>query len=373
MRRVIRLVVMLAVVGLIGAGVYFFIQYKNEMIGQYLQSQAVSVIQVGATEATEESWQTTVPAIGTLRATNGVDVTPSVAGVVEEISFESGAEVQEGDVLLRLDSQIEQGNLAAAQANLDLATATYNRTKSLEAGAVVSQATLDQNNFQMQAQAAQVAALQAQIDKKTVRAPFSGTLGIRQIDIGQYVQPGNTLVNLQDLTNLSVEFSVSQRDIGEVEPGRKIRVQADAQPGRTFAGEVTSREVQVDPATGLVKVEGTIPNPDALLLPGMFVNVEIDLADERKVVVVPSESISYNLYGDFVYVVRPKEEGAEHPTVQRVVVKLGERRDGDVAIVEGVEAGQQVVTAGQLKLSNGTAVEITGGALEQPDVANSKY
>lgn len=368
-----RLLIMLIVVGAVGAGIYFFVQFKNQMIAQFLQSRQVSVIQVGAVEAKQETWHTTVPAIGTLRAGNGVDVTPSVAGVIEEIAFESGGQVEKGEELVILDSGIERANLQAAQANLDLAEANFNRTSSLEAGAVVSQATLDQNRFQRDARQAEVASLQAQIDKKTVRAPFSGTLGIRQVDIGQYIQPGTTIVNLQDLSQVNVEFTVSQRDIGEVEPGRVIRVTTDAHPGRVFEGQVTSREPQVDPGTGLVRVEGRLPNPETVLLPGMFVNVEIDLADERAVTVVPEEAISYNLYGDFVYVVRPKEGDAEHPTVQRVVVQAGERRGGNVVIEEGVEAGQTVVTSGQLKLSNGTQVEVTEGALPDPDLEASKY
>lgn len=373
MRRLIRFIVMLVIVGAIGAGVYFFIQFKDQKIAEYLQSQRVSVIQIAAVEAVQETWETTVPAIGTLRAGNGVDVTPSVSGVVEEIAFQSGDTVAQGDVLARLDSDIQEANLKAAQADLDLAIANYERTSSLEAGTVVSQATLDQNLYQRNAKEAQVASLQAEIDKKTIRAPFSGRLGIRQVDIGQFVQPGTTIVNLQDLSQLNVEFSVSQKDIDEVQPGKKIRVTTDAQPDQVFEGEVTSSEPQVDSGTGLVKVEGTLPNPDQVLLPGMFVNVEIDLADERTVVVVPEEAVSYNLYGDYVYVVQPKEEGAEHPTVQRVNVEAGERRDGNVVLSSGVSAGDTVVTSGQLKLSNGTAVEVVDGAIPDPAVEESNY
>ncbi|ESR26246.1 efflux RND transporter periplasmic adaptor subunit [Lutibaculum baratangense] len=373
MRRLVRFIVMLVIVGAIGAGVYFFIQYKNQMIAQVLQSRQVSVIQVGAVEAEQVSWQTTVPAIGTLRAGSGTDVTPSVAGVIEEIFFESGNTVEQGAPILRLDSDIQEANLAAAQANLDLAEANYNRTRSLEAGTVVSQATLDQNLYQMQAQQAQVAALNAEIDKKTVRAPFSGRLGIRQVDLGQYIQPGTAIVNLQDLTTLNVEFSVTQRDIDEVVPGRPIRVTTDAWVGETFVGEVTSTEPRVDPGSGQVTVEGNVPNENERLLPGMFVNVEIELADSREVTVVPEEAVSYNLYGDYIYVVRPKEGDQEHPTVQRVTVKAGPRRDGNVVIEEGVAPGDLVVTSGQLKLSNGTAVEVTEGAIPDPDVENSRY
>lgn len=368
-----RLILMLLFVGLVFGGVYGFILFRNQMIADFFANQPRPVIAVTATEAVSERWHTTVPAIGTLRAVNGVNVTPAVGGVVQEISFQSGQRVSQGDPLVQLDADIEEANLAAAQARFQFARANQERVGQLAPGSTVSQARIDEVRFELETQEAQVAALQAQIDKKTVRAPFDGIVGIRQIDIGEYVQPGTAIVNLQDLSTLLVDFSVGQRDLAVVSAGRPIQIRADADPDAVFEGTVTSIEPRVDPATGLVAVEGSLPNPNGVLRPGMFVNVEVGLADARDVVVVPQTSISFNLYGDYVYVVDPPAEGAEHPTVRRVVVRTGERRDGNVVIQEGVAAGETVVTSGQLRLSNGAQIDVTGAELERPPVTDQPY
>lgn len=367
------MLVMLLGAGVVFGGVYGFIQFKNQKIAEFFANMPKPVISVTTSEAAQETWDTTVPAVGTLRAFNGVDVTTSVAGQVQKILFKSGETVKTGQTLVLLDSEILQGNRAAAQADAQLAEANYKRVSSLKEGAVVSQARIDENLFAMNAAEARVAALDAEIAKKTITAPFAGQLGIRQIDLGQYLQPGTPIVNLQDLTTMRVEFSVGQRDLREVVPGRAIRVTSDAAPGKVFDGEITSLEPQVDSATGLIKVEGSLPNLDGVLRPGMFVTVEVNLADKRDVVVIPDSAISYNLYGDFVYVVEPKAEGADHPTVKRVVVEAGDRRAGNVVVMSGVKAGDTVVTSGQLKLSPGMQVDASAGALEKPDVTDQNY
>ncbi len=368
-----RMTVMLVGTAVVFGGVYGFVKFRENAIADFFANQPVPVIQVTASEATAEEWTTTIPTVGSLKAASGVNVTASVPGIVQEIHFESGQRVSRGQALVDLDADIEQANLDAARADSDLARANYERVQALPAGSVVSQATLDQNLFQMQAREAQVASLQAQIDKKTVRAPFEGVLGIRRVDIGEYIQPGTAIVNLQDLSSLRVEFSVSQRDLSNVQPGRKIRVVADVRRDHVYEGVVTSVEPEVDAATGLVRAEGTLPNPDGQLVAGTFVNVEVELADSEEVVVIPQSAVSYNLYGDFVYVIDPPAEGEEHPKVRRVVVSTGARRDGMVVVAEGVSAGDQIVTSGQLRLSNGTQVEVSDQPLGQPDVTNQPY
>lgn len=371
--RLKRMIIMLVGAGIVFGGIYAFIQYKNAAIADFFANQPTPVITVTAAEAKEETWNTTIPTVGRLRAANGVDVTASVSGVVQEIMFRSGDRVTAGEALVRLDSDVEKANLDAAKAEYELAQANYDRIKSLPEGSVVSRATVEQNLYQAEAAAAQVASLQAAIEKKTIRAPFDGVLGIRQVDIGQYIQPGDPLVNLQDLSNMLADFSVGQRDLAEVEPGRKITATTDARPGQVYEGVVSSVEPRVDPATGLIGVEASLPNPEGDLAAGVFINVEVDLADERKVVSLPSSAISYNLYGDYVYVVQPAAEGEENPTVSRVVVQVGERRDARVSIAEGVEAGQTVVTSGQLKLSNGTPVNVSDEPLPRPEVTEQPY
>lgn len=368
-----RLLVMLVGAGVVFGGVYGFIQFKNMKIAEFFANMPKPVISVTVAEAKQQTWSTTIPAIGTLRALNGVNVTTTVAGQVEDIQFKSGETVRAGQVLVEIDSDIEKANRDAAEADAKLAEANYERVSSLKEGSVVSKARIDENLYAMHATRARVAALDAQIAKKTITAPFDGVLGIRQIDVGEYIQPGTAIVNLQDLETLRVEFSVGQRDISEVVPGRKITVTSDAVPGKTFTGEVTSLEPRVDPATGVIRVEGSLPNPDGILRPGVFVTVEVDLADERDVVVLSQSAISYNLYGDFVYVVEPKTEGAEHPTVKRVVVKTGDRRGGDVVVESGIAAGDVVVTSGQLKLSPGMQIDASEEPMPKPDVTDQPY
>lgn len=367
------MLVMLIGAGLVFGGVYGFIMFKNKMIADFFANMPKPVITVTVADAAKETWNTTVPAVGTLRAINGVDVTSAVSGQVQKIAFESGQEVKAGQTLVILDSDILQATRDAAAAEEQLAEANYQRVSSLKQGSTVSQARIDENLFAMQAARARVAALEAEISKKSITAPFDGKLGIRRIDVGEYVQPGTAIVNLQDLTNLRVEFSVGQRDLREVVPGRKIRVFSDVVPGTAFTGEITSLEPKVDPATGVIRVEGSLPNPDGVLRPGMFISVEIDLADERDVVVIPDSAVSYNLYGNFVYVVEPMAEGAEHPTVKRVIVEVGDRRGGKVVIESGIEAGETVVTSGQLKLSPGMQIDAAAEPLPRPDVTGQPY
>jgi len=367
-----RMLVMLIGAGIVFGGVYGFIQFKNQKIAEFFANMPKPVISVTTTEARRETWDTTVPSIGTLRAVNGVDVTTSVAGQVQKILFKSGQSVDAGQTLVVLDSDILQANRDATEADLQLAEANFKRVSALREG-IVSQASVDERQFALAAAKAKVASLDAEIAKKTIKAPFGGQLGIRQIDLGQYIQAGTPIVNLQDLSTLHVEFSIGQRNVSEIVTGREIRVTSDAVPGKVFTGEVTSLEPEVNKATGLIDVEGSLPNPDGTLRPGMFVKVEVNLADKRDVVVVPESAISYNLYGDFVFVVEPKKEGAEHPTVKRVVVKTGARRDGDVVILSGVEAGDTVVTSGQLKLSPGMQIDAAAEPLAKPDVTDQPY
>lgn len=368
-----RMAVMLVGAGVVFGGVYGFIQFKNMKIAEFFANMPKPVVTVTVADAKAETWSTTVPAVGTLRAFNGVDVTAAVPGQIQKILFKSGQEAKAGQTLVVLDSDILQANRDAAEADAQLTEANYKRVSSLKEGAVVSQARIDENLFAMQAAKARVAALDAEISKKTITAPFDGKLGIRRVDVGEYIQPGTAIVNLQDLTNLRVEFSVGQRDVREVVPGRTIQVFADVVPGKTFTGEITSLEPKVDPATGVVRVEGSLPNLDGILRPGMFVSVQVDLADEREVVVIPESAVSYNLYGDFAYVVEPKAEGADHPTVRRVIVEAGDRRDGMVVIETGVEAGETVVTSGQLKLSPGMQIDAASEPLTRPDVTQQPY
>jgi membrane fusion protein, multidrug efflux system len=370
LKRVFILVLILAV---IFGGVFAFIQYKNMMIGKFMASRAHPVIAVTAEEARQETWENAVPAVGTLRAVNGVDVTPEVAGVVKSIDFKSGEAVKQGDTLVQLDTDIETANRNSAQAQLKLLQDQLDRTSKLPVGEVVTQQTLNQTRFQLEAQQATVKSLQAQIAKKTITAPFDGQIGISNIDLGQYLQAGAPIATLQNISKLRVEFSVGQKQLPALSKGQDITVTADARPGLTIKGKLTSFDPRVDKATGMIACEGLLENPKSDLLPGMFVNVSLQTSGEQKVLTISQAAVSYNLFGDYVYVVKPPQNGAENPTVQQAQVTLGEHRTDRVAVADGLAAGDQIVTSGQLKLSNGTPVKVQETPLAAPNVAQSNY
>lgn len=351
-----RMLIMLGVSLVVFGGVLGFVQFRNQMIKQYFATMPKPVVAVTVEPAATEQWRDFVPAVGTLTAVNGVNIAASTSGLVKEIAFQSGQAVKKGQLLLRLDSDVEQGELRSAMADADLARLQANRQRALVKSDAVSQAALDKAEAELKVKEAKVASLRATIDKKAVYAPFDGVLGVRQVDLGQYVQPGQAIVNLQDLSTMLADFSVSQRDLAMVSPGQPIRMTTDAWAGREFAGQVAAVEPQVDSKTGMVLVQGRFPNADGALRPGMFAKVEIDRPATAQVVTVPVSAVSYNLHGDAVFVVRDGANGGKEAL--RAVVQLGERRDGRVVVRQGVNVGDLVVTSGQLKLENGSSVEI---------------
>jgi membrane fusion protein (multidrug efflux system) len=368
-----RILILLIVLAVVFGGIFAFIQYKNKMIAQYLASQAHPVIAVTTEPVQEEHWTGTVPAIGTLRAVNGVDVSPEITGVIKAIEFKSGQTVKKGDILVQLDADIETANRDSALAQLKLLQDQLQRTSKLPPGIAVSQQSLNQIRYQMQAQQATVDALDAQIAKKSIRAPFDGRIGISNVDLGQFLQAGAPIATLQDISSLQVEFSVGQKRLPDLKKGQQIMVTSDARPGLTLKGTLTSFDPRVDKATGMIACEGLIENPKETLLPGMFVNVTIETSNPRQVLTVSQAAVSYNLFGDYVYVVHPPEKESEHPTVKQALVTPGERQNGRVAVLKGLTKGDEIVTSGQLKLSNGTPVKIKKTPLPSPNVAEINY
>ncbi|HSV28178.1 MAG TPA: efflux RND transporter periplasmic adaptor subunit, partial [Candidatus Omnitrophota bacterium] len=233
-----RMIIMLVATAVIFGGVFGFVAFRNMMIKEYFATMKPPPVAVTAQPAGEEHWRDVVPAVGTLAAVNGVDISASVSGLVREIAFESGQRVKRGQLLLRLDSEVELGDLRSAQAEADLARATAARQRTLMRSDTVSQAALDKAEAELKVKEARVAALRAQIEKKAVLAPFDGVLGVRKVDLGQYVQPGQAIVNLQDLSVMLADFSVSQKELALVAPGHSIRMTTDAWPGREFTGTI---------------------------------------------------------------------------------------------------------------------------------------
>lgn len=355
-----KMLFMLIGSAVIFGGVFFKIFSGFAAMQAAMANMPVPVVNVTAQPAESAEWGVEVSAIGVLEANRGVDVTTSVSGLIQQIKFESGEKANQGQVLVQLDADVERANLSSAQASLKLAKADLERGQSLRSTDNISKATLEQRQSQYEVASAEVAALAAQIEKKVISAPFSGELGIRKVNVGQYLDAGNPIVNIQDLSKMLVNFSVSQKELSDLKVGQAVRMMTDAYPITTFEGTVTAIEPLVNQQTGMVEVQGTFDNADGLLRPGMFAKLAVQLPSRMNVVVVPQTAISYSLYGDFVYVAKEgkSEQGEAITTVERRIVKTGERRNGKIIVEDNLKAGEIVVTSGQIKLDSGTRVAI---------------
>lgn len=356
-----KMLFMLIGSAIVFGGVFWKIFANFGAMAEMFANMPVAVISVTATEAEKQDWGVEVPAIGVLEARRGVDINSSVPGLVQQIQFESGERVTQGQTLLRLDADVERGNLASAQASLKLAKANLARGESLRSSDNISKATLEQRQSEYEVAVAEAAALAAQIEKKVINAPFDGVLGIRKVNVGEYLDAGVPIVNIQDLTVMLVNFSVSQKELSDLKVGQEIHMTTDAYPVKEFKGELSAIEPLINDQTGMVEVQGRFDNADGLLRPGMFAKLAIILPTRMSVVTVPQTAISYSLYGDYVYVASAakSEKGEDITTVEKKIVKTGERRQGSIIIEEGIAAGELIVTSGQLKLDNGTRVAIS--------------
>jgi membrane fusion protein (multidrug efflux system) len=310
--------------------------------------------------AQSEEWPSTLEAIGTLAAVQGVTVSTDLPGTVDRIAFSSGQAVQEGQLLAQLDARQERSQLAAVEAQRDLARLNFSRMKGLLEQRVISQAEFDRAMTDQKHSDAQLGEIQTTIQRKTIRAPFSGVLGIRQVNLGQYLAAGDAIVLLQSLNPIYVNFGVPQQDAGQIRAGRRVRITAEDAAGLTFDGRITAVDAVVDEATRNVQVQATLSNPGGRLRPGMFVQTEVVLGASRKVITLPAPAISYAPYGDSVFIVTDLKgpNGESYRGVRQQFVKLGGSRGDQVAVVDGVSPGDEVVTSGVFKLRNGAAVQI---------------
>jgi membrane fusion protein (multidrug efflux system) len=304
------------------------------------------------------SWPATLSAIGTMAAVQGVTVSADLPGTVDRIQFEAGNAVREGDVLAILDTRQEQAQLAAAESQQELARLTFERMQGLLNERVISKAEFDRATADQQQTEARVGEIRAAIERKTIRAPFSGVLGLRQVNLGQYLKAGDPLVSLQSLDPIYVNFDVPQQDAAEVRVGSAVRLTAGEEPA--FAGRVTAIDSVVNQETRNVRVQATLANPDGRLRPGMFVQVALTMGASQPVLTVPASAVSYAPYGDSVFVVADltNPQGQSYRGVRQQFVKLGGARGDQIAITSGLEPGEEVVTSGVFKLRNGAAVEI---------------
>jgi len=353
-----RMIVMLAATLAIVAGLGF-VKFKQiqTAIGQAAAFQpppeAVTTI-----VAQQEQWPSTLSAIGTMAAVQGVNVSADLPGTVERIGFESGQWVREGEVLALLDTRQERAQLEAAESQRDLARINFERMKGLLDELVVSRAEFDKATADQRQTDARVGEIKATIARKTIRAPFSGVLGIRKVNLGQYLSGGDPLVTLQSLNPIYVNFDVPQQSAGEMRLGRGVHIIAEELTNSSFSGRITAVDPLVNESTRNVKVQATLSNPDGKLRPGMFVQTEVVLSAPSAVVSLPASAISYAPYGDSVFVVTDlkNDKGQTYRGVRQQFVKLGAARGDQISVVSGVKAGDEVVTSGVFKLRNGAAV-----------------
>jgi membrane fusion protein, multidrug efflux system len=324
------------------------------------------------TKAANTEWSAKIEAIGSLRAVKGADLSLEVSGVVESISFNSGDDVQEGALLLKLRTADDVARLHSLQAVAELSDITYERDKKQFQMQAVSQATLDTDAANLKNAQAQVAQQQAIIDKKLLRAPFTGHLGIRAVDLGQYLAPGTVIVTLQELDPIFADFFVPQQAVDQIRLGQAVTVKVDAFKDQTFTGEILAINPKVDTGSRNVQVRATLKNPDHKLLPGMYATVDIAVGAPQNYVTLPQTAITYNPYGDTVYVIESKgsdADGKPQLAARQTFVTVGPTRGDQVAVLKGVGEGDTVVTAGQIKLHNGSVVLIDNSVTPTADAA----
>lgn len=307
-----------------------------------------------------EQWPASMTAIGTIEAVHGVMVSADLPGTVARINFDSGKAVREGEILVELDTRQERAQLASLEAQRDLARVNFGRMQELVNAGVISRMDYDQATAQQKATEANVAEIRATIDRKTIRAPFSGILGIRKVNLGQYLPAGSPVVSNQSLNPIYVNVGVPQQSAAQVHVGRNLRVTTEDVAGKVFAGSVTAIDSEVDPTTRNIQVQATLSNPEGKLRPGMFVQVEMPLGASRSVIALPASAINYAPYGDSVFVITDLKDpaGKTYRGVRQQFVKVEGARGDQVAVISGLNPGVEVVTSGVFKLRNGAAVQV---------------
>ncbi len=354
------MLIMLVLVAL-AVGVIAFLKISAVRKGMAMGAKfAPPPAAVTTVKVKSETWQPVLSAVGSLRAVHGVTVSTDLAGIVSQIAFESGTAVKKGDMLVKLDTQQEEAQVRSAEARLNLATTDLDRKRDLIAKKAIAESDLDAAQSQLAQTAAAVEEMKALVGRKQVTAPFDGLLGIRQVDLGQYLNPGAAIVPLQSLDPIYVEFSVPQQHFAALTVGKKLRLGVSGLAGERFEAEITAIDSLVDPNTRNVLVQGTVKNPDHKLRPGMFADVEVLLPEDGAVLAIPTSSIAYAPYGDSVYVVRekPGPDGQPMKQVEQQFVQLGPKRGDLVSVLKGLKDGDEVVSSGVFKLRPGAPVQV---------------
>lgn len=353
---------------------------RDQVVAGIFANQQVPPVTISAAKVETKTWTDYLEAIGTVTAVEGIQLASEVPGVVKSIAFKANDTVRAGQLLIQLDDSVDQADVMLNQATIDLAQRTLTRVSSLRSRGNAPQADLDTATAELDQARAQLARAQATIEKKAILAPFPGIVGIRNIDVGRFVAAGDSLVSLQRLDDVYVDFTLPEQAISRVGQGQQVEMRADAFPGEVFRGQVSGIEPVIDSASRMLRTRATIANPDLKLRPGFFANVQLILPERPNVVTVPQTAITYSLFGDTVFVIREQkaEAGQGQPpaaapgsavaqdqapagpqlVVEQVFVRIGERQGNVAEVLEGLKPGEQVVTSGQLKLQNQFPVRI---------------
>jgi len=335
-----------------------FVAYKT---AEFMANMPARTVAVSSTVVETEMWENRINAVGGLSAFQGVEVTSEVPGKVTAINFESGQPVNKGDLLVQLGDTTERAQLRALQAELEAARLDHKRTKGLVSRSAVSQAQLDRATATMDSLKAQVDAQAELISKKAIRAPFNGKLGIRQVNLGEFVSPGTEIVTLQNLDKIFADFSVPERFLNDVQNGQTVHIEGVALEGEIYNGVVTAVSPKVEKTTRNVMVQATFDNPEGTLRPGMFVQISIVVGGAAEVMTLPQTAVSFLPYGNSVWLIvegNKDRSGADVLTSESQLVQTGRIREGRIEIISGVEAGTRVVNTGQMKLRNGQFISI---------------
>jgi len=373
-----RMIIMLVIAAVIVGGVVGFQQFKNTMIAKAIKGGANPPQSVSTAVARDTAWQPTVEALGNLRASQEASLSAEVGGLVTAIHFDSGEKVRTGQPLVELNPSPLKAQLAQLEAQAALAELNLKRDEAQLKIRAISQAAVDNDTAALKSAQAQVAAQKALIAQKTIAAPFPGQLGIRQVNLGQYLAPGTAIVTLQKLDPMDVDFTVPQNQIDLIRIGMKASLQTSAAPGKTFEATVAAIEPQVDTDTRNLKVRARVPNPKGELLPGVFATLRITQGEPRQYVTLPNAAVAYNPYGATVFVVKDEGKGPDGKpklVAEQRFVTPGPTRGDQVGILQGLKPGETVVTAGQLKLRNGSPVVVNNSVQPSdnpnPQVPNS--
>ncbi|MBU6475453.1 MAG: efflux RND transporter periplasmic adaptor subunit [Alphaproteobacteria bacterium] len=362
---ILRMFLMLVFVGAVLGGVFGFRIYEAKQMFAHMAAMGVPAQTVSTTKAAKQSWQKSLEAVGSLRASKGVDVAAEVSGIVTAIGFNSGENVKAGALLVQLRTDDDIAKLKALQAAAALAKINYDRDSRQYKIQAVSRAAVDADKAALESDEAQVKAQQAVIAEKTIAAPFDGTLGIRQVDLGQYLNPGAPVVTLQALDAMFVDFLLPQQALSEIRIGQAVTLKNDTWPGKSFTGTITTINPKVDTATRNVQVRARVPNADHALLPGMYATVDIVVGAPQSFITLPQTAITYNPYGDTVYLAEKDKDGK--PVARQVFVTVGETRGDQIQVLTGVKVGDAVVTSGQIKLRNGAPIAINNAITPTDD------